>query len=492
MIGSFSAGSNVTGIISPVRSICKLLHQFGAYAFFDYAGVGAYVKVDIKGDDSDGSSSMDAAFFSPHKFIGGPGSSGLLIARNELFHKAFDIETSKASTPGGGTIDFVSMRNHRYSRDIEYREDAGTPGILQAIKAGFAFKVKEMVGVKTIEKLEHVHCTLALNAWKSNPHIALMGADRVSYQFATRRILLFSFNLLSPIPTMQVAGPRTRSPESIAAPEATDSSPRASIAANLAHYTNVGNVEAASSNIPLHRNFVIALHNDIYGIQGRGGCSCAGPYGNDLFGLSSLSNEEHGYYTDLFTNPPVFKVGWARVNFNYFVSQHVVWFIIEAVKQIAQNGWRLLPQYVQDLKSGPFIHRSLFDADGKKLEASQDDILFSINDLALSNDTKAARGDGMGVRVAFRKPDFVVGERSRTSYRTVLIDAKTIYKQASTDAKKGGVVRDFVADLSSEINPGDIWWLLPTQAAAFFDNRQAQVVDPAYATTDTPTKAPLG
>ena len=140
----------------------------------------SYVKVDIKGDDGDDSSSMDATFFSPHKFIGGPGSSGLLVARNELFYKAFDIETSKASTPGGGTIDYVHRRNHKYSREIEYREDAGMPGILQAIKAGLAFKVKEMVGVETIEKLEHVHCALALNAWRSKPFIALMGADRVS------------------------------------------------------------------------------------------------------------------------------------------------------------------------------------------------------------------------------------------------------------------------------------------------------------------------
>ena len=492
MIGSFSAGSNVTGIKSPVRSICKLLHQFGAYAFFDYAGVGAYVKVDIKGDDGDDSSSIDAAFFSPHKFIGGPGSSGLLIAKNKLFHKAFDVETSKASTAGGGTVDYVSRENHKYSKDIEYREDAGTPGILQAIKAGLAFKVKEMVGVENIEKLEHVHCTLALNAWRSNPCIALMGADRVSYQFATRRVSIFAFNLLSPVPTTQVVGPRPRSPKSIAAPETTYSSPRATIAASLARYANIGNVEPASSNIPLHHNFVIALLNDIYGIQGRGGCSCAGPYGQDLFGLSSISDEELGNYVDLFSNPSqAFKVGWARVNLNYFISQHEVSFIIDAVKQIAQYGWKILPQYVQDLKSGQFIHRSLFDADGRKLEISQDDVLFSINDLTLSNSPRTTRGDGAGIRVTFRKPDSETGERSRTSYRKLLIDAKTIYKQASTDVKQGWVVGDFLGDLPSEIKPGDIWWLLPTQAAAYLKNRDAQLIDPACETTDTKTKAPL-
>ena len=159
MIGSFSAGSNVTGIRAPVRSICKLLHQHGAYAFFDYAGVGAYVKIDIKGDGEDGA--MDAAFFSPHKFIGGPGSSGLLIARHKLFHKAFDIETTMATTPGGGTIDYVTRTDRSYSKDIETREDAGTPGILQAIRTGLAFKVKEIVGTDTIERLEHMNCSMA-------------------------------------------------------------------------------------------------------------------------------------------------------------------------------------------------------------------------------------------------------------------------------------------------------------------------------------------
>jgi selenocysteine lyase/cysteine desulfurase len=478
MIGSFSAGSNVTGIRSPVRSICKLLHQSGAYAFFDYAGVGGYVKVDMKGDEGDDSSSMDAAFFSPHKFIGGPGSSGLLIARNILFRKAFDIKTSKASTAGGGTIDYVNRRNHKYSKDIEFREDAGTPGILQAIKAGLAFKVKEMVGVEKIEKLEHVHCTLALNAWRSNPLIALMGADRVSYQFATRRVSIFSFNLLSPVPTSQVAEPRRKSPTSLAAPETpetTDSSPRDIIATHLAHYANVGNVEAASSKIPLHHYFVIALLNDVYGIQGRGGCSCAGPYGHDMFGMSSLRS-------CLFMSPgPAFKIGWARVNFNYFISQHEVSFIIEAVKQIAQHGWRLLPQYVQDLESGQFIHRSCLDANGKKLETSPDDTLFSINDLTLSNNTKPARGDDTGVRVTFRKPeDPKKGERSRTSYRKTLKDATTIYKKAAANAKKGGAVRDFLTDFSGKIKPGDVWWLLPTQAASFLDNRDALLTDPAY------------
>ena len=116
------------------------------------------------------------------------------------------------------------------------------------------------------------------------------------------------------------------------------------------------------------------------------------------------------------------------------------------------------------------------------MEASSDDVLFSINDLTLSNDTKTARGDGTGVRVAFRKPDCETGERKRTSYRKVLIDATQKYKQASTDAKQGGVVRDFVADLSREIQPGDIWWLLPTQTAAFINNRDVLLTDPAYDT----------
>ena len=273
MIGSFSAGSNVTGIKSPVRSISKLLHKYKAYAFFDYAGVGAYVEIDMKGSaDPNENDSIDAAFFSPHKFIGGPGSSGVLIARHVLFHEAFDIKTEYASTPGGGTIDLVTRDMNKYSENIEYREDAGTPNILGNIRAGLAFKVKELVGSETVERLENTHCAVALNAWRSNPAIALMGANRVSYHFATRRVSIFSFNILSPIEVDYGRKPESpRSATTDFAGNTSESLPKL-IATALSRTANIGTVEIDYLHMPLHYNFVIALLNDVYGIQGRGGC----------------------------------------------------------------------------------------------------------------------------------------------------------------------------------------------------------------------------
>lgn len=280
MIGSFSAGSNVTGIRTPVKSIAKLLHEHGAYAFFDYAGVGAYVSIDMKGNtESPGDESIDAAFLSPHKFIGGPGASGVLVARRKLFNKAFDIETDLASVPAGGTVDLVNKDHAQYSTNIEHREDSGTPNILGDIKAGLAFRVKEMVGCKTIEKLENIHCSLALNAWRSNKAVALMGANHVSYHFATRRVSIFSFNILSPI-ELDI---RPKSPSNASTDVYNDIGLGQLFAEPLNKIANMGSIDSDNLFVPLHYNFVIALLNDLYGIQGRGGCSCAGPLAWDLF-----------------------------------------------------------------------------------------------------------------------------------------------------------------------------------------------------------------
>lgn len=458
MIGSFSAGSNVTGIKSPVRTICSLLHKYGAYAFVDYAGVGPYVKIDMKGEEEDDGedSSIDAAFFSPHKFIGGPGSAGLLVARHKLFQNAFGIETNTATSPGGGTVEYVSRQSHSYSKNIEYREDSGTPGILQSIRTGLAFKVKDMVGCDSIENLEHLHCALALTAWRMNPFIALMGADRVSYQFPTRRVSIFSFNLLSPI----VAKPI--SPKSTECRVGFERSYSDLVSEALNRFARIGKLESRSDSIPLHYNFVIALLNDIYGIQGRGGCSCAGPYGLDMFNISELDDEdqmEHIY--KLFKNVPGSKPGWARVNFNYFISKYEVAFIIEAVKQIAKDGWKLLPLYVQDWRTGQFFHRSLLNRDDKKKTNATIDNLFSIDDIKISNCSK--NGSRSNLQVTFPKPKCLPGERDRSNYRRVLSDAKKLYAKESKRTRHRKV-QDFTTELHPDIREEDIWWLRPSQA----------------------------
>lgn len=460
MIGSFSSGSNVTGIRTPVKNIAKLLHAFGAYAFFDYAGVGAYVDIDMKGThDSYGDNSLDAIFLSPHKFIGGPGASGVLVARRKLFDKAFDIKTELASTPAGGTVDIVTKTVSTYSKDIEYREDAGTPNILGDIRAGLAFRVKEMVGDENIEKLENIHCSLALNAWRSNDAIALMGANRVSYHFATRRVSIFSFNILSPVELKNAP----QSPSSTTMDLHQGKTLKELIAEPLIKTANMGSIDSTKMFVPLHYNFVIALLNDLYGIQGRGGCSCAGPLGWDLFEFGDELNDEIMSCFEC----PAFKPGWARVNLNYFISQHETKFIIEAINQISKYGWLLLPLYVHDLKTGIFVHHSLVTDDGEIIEKQKLESA-SLYDLTFES---FVQGMNSKVKAKFPKRMPVSEERPRMSYMNVLREAKKIYRREARRSNGSRNVRNFTTRSLSQIKSKkmseNIWWLLPSKAEEY-------------------------
>ncbi|GFH46335.1 aminotransferase [Chaetoceros tenuissimus] len=464
MIGSFSAGSNVTGIRTPVKSVAKLLHEYGAYAFFDYAGVGAYVSIDMAGKmGTSEDDSIDAAFLSPHKFIGGPGASGVLVARRNLFKKAFDVETQLASSPAGGTVDLVNKEHAQYSREIEHREDAGTPNILGDIRAGLAFRVKEMVGCDTIEKLENIHCSLALNAWRSNKAIALMGANHVSYHFATRRVSIFSFNILSPI-ELDI---RPKSPSNASTEVYNDTNLGRLFAEPLNKIANMGTVDSDNLYVPLHYNFVIALLNDVYGIQARGGCSCAGPLAWDLFDFEGKLDDS---LMSCF-NVSSFKPGWARVNLNYFISHHEATFICEAINQISHYGWLLLPLYVHDLESGTFVHHSLINDEGqvvksKKVESS------SLYDLTFESFMQGSKSKS---KASFPKPKEVSDERPRSSYKKLLRDAKKIYKEEAlrrTSRKVRNFTKESLTYIEDKKMSDNIWWLLPTAVEEYLMKRK--------------------
>lgn len=489
MIGSFSAGSNVTGLRSPVRAIARLLHQYGAYAFFDYAGVGAYVNIDMKGSvDGNSDDSIDAAFFSPHKFIGGPGSSGVLVAKNKLFHKAFDIETTNPTTPGGGTIEFVWGGGQVYSSDIEYREDSGTPGILQSIRAGLAFKVKEMVGSDNIEKLEHRHTAFALSNWKENQNIALMGSDRLCFHLPARRVSIFSFNVLSPVPFNFFEDDSKKFAVS-------------HIVKSLNQYAKIGHSESkVSDKIPLHFNFVITLLNDVYGIQGRSGCSCAGPYSERLFNGRSLDRTAAEQYFKSVSAYPPFKYGWARVNLNYFITDDEAWFIVEAVKQIAQHGWKLLPFYTQDLESGQFIHHSALSSDGSVNKPAQMASIHDLNPLS-SRQRREVNIKPKTVVISVKNPktmkeskslsknktmkeskslsknfsqttilqnSAMTDQRDLFTFQEILDDAINLYKKSEKMWKPE--VKDFVKPFQDESHLDNVWWLLPSQVEAYLNS----------------------
>ncbi len=221
-IGSFSAASNVTGIVSDTYAISRLLHEHGALSFFDFAAAAPYVEIEMD-PPGDPLAYKDAVFISPHKFIGGPGTPGVLVARRELFRNRVP------SMPGGGTVQYVNPFEHVYLADIEHREEGGTPAIVESIRAGLVFQLKAAVGPEVIREREHDFIHRALHRWEANPSIEILGSHHAD------RLSIVSF-----------------------------------VVRHEGRY--------------LHHNFVVALLNDLFGIQSRGGCSCAGPYGHRLLG----------------------------------------------------------------------------------------------------------------------------------------------------------------------------------------------------------------
>ncbi|MEY4323708.1 MAG: hypothetical protein RL410_1489 [Actinomycetota bacterium] len=293
-IGSFSAASNVTGIVTDTHAISKLLHAHGALAFWDFAAAGPYIDIDMNpADDHD--AHMDAVMLSVHKFIGGPSTPGVLAIRKELARNAVP------HIVGGGTVSYVNEKEHAYLRDIEHREEAGTPAIIESIRAGLVFKLKESVGVENIRAFEHDFVSRAVTALSQHPNIQVLGntqADRLS---------IVSFTIKKP------------------------------------------------GGKYLHHNFVVAVLNDLFGIQSRGGCSCAGPYGHRLLGIDL--DRSHDFEREIDRGCEGIKPGWVRVNFNYFISEEVFEYIIRACTIIAESGWKLLPHYVFDPLTGRWRHK---------------------------------------------------------------------------------------------------------------------------------------
>ncbi|XP_047318351.1 probable cysteine desulfurase [Impatiens glandulifera] len=309
MLGSFSACSNVTGIYSDTRALARLLHQFGAFACFDFAASGPYVEIDMRSGEIDG---YDAVFLSPHKFIGGPDSPGILLMSKALYQ----LRNSPPSTCGGGTVDFVnpfSEKDTLYAENIEEREDAGTPPIIQKVRAALAFWVKEYIGYSTIEQKEHHYIQRAFERLLPNQNISVLGNT------TAKRQAIFSFLVYT---TSHSDGN------------------------GLNMWSETGNIK----DKPLHGPFVAKLLNDLFGIQSRGGCACAGPYGHSLLGVDepkSLAFRaviQKGYLG--------VKPGWTRISFPYYMSNEEFEFILAAVEFIAVYGQRFLHMYHFNWKKG--------------------------------------------------------------------------------------------------------------------------------------------
>ena len=262
-IGSFSAASNVTGIVTDTHAISDLLHRHGALSFWDFAAAAPYVEIEMYGRcTAHPKAYKDAIFLSPHKFVGGPGTPGVLVIRREL------LRNRVPTVPGGGTVDYVNERDHRYLSDPAHREEGGTPAIIESIRAGLVFQLKQSVGTDVIRAHEERFLHRAVQAWQANPNIQILG------NIDAERLSILSFVV--------------RRPEG--------------------RY--------------LHHNFVVSVLNDLFGIQSRGGCSCAGPYGHRLLGIDL--EQSHRFEQEIVAGCEGIKPGWVRVSFNYFISEAVI------------------------------------------------------------------------------------------------------------------------------------------------------------------------
>jgi selenocysteine lyase/cysteine desulfurase len=295
-IGSFSAASNVTGIATDTAAISKLLHDQGALSFWDYAAAGPYVAIDV--------ADKDAVFISPHKFIGGPQTPGVLVVKRAI------VRNSVPGVPGGGTVAYVSKDEHRYVTDPVLREEGGTPAIIESVRAGLVFQLKEAVGADAIREREVDFIQRAVASWSTNGNISILGNKQAW------RLSIVSF-----------------------------------IVRHGRGY--------------LHHNFVVALLNDLFGIQSRGGCGCAGPYGHRLLGIDLDTSKE--LEREILRGCEGIKPGWVRVNFNYFLSETQFQFMLDAIHLVANDGWRLLPHYNFNPDTGEWRHRDYATRDVMRL-----------------------------------------------------------------------------------------------------------------------------
>jgi len=310
--GSFSAGSNITGIMFDVDRIAMLCHKYGCLAFFDYAAIAPYASINMNGRttspacryqmnaEESALAYKDALFISPHKFVGGPGSSGVLITKKAIFN------TKKPHYFGGGIVLYVNEMDHDFVTDVEDLEEAGTPGILSDIKAGLAFQLKEQISEATITEKEEYVLKRVMARFETMHNVFLIGNNYLP------KVGIFSFMV-------------------------------------------------SAKGKFLHPNFVCGILNDMFGIQSRSGCSCAAMYGQKLLGIDLTLSRR--LKEAMFEGHEIFRMGYVRVNFNYFFSNEMIDYILDAIEFVSRFGWMLLPNYQLIEETGVWVCRDQKEKD---------------------------------------------------------------------------------------------------------------------------------
>ena len=293
-IGSFSAASNVTGIVTDTFAISRLLHGHGALSFWDYAAAAPYVPIEMDPPD-------DPLRLQGRDLPLAPQVHRRARHARRARRPARAVPQPRPDHAGRRHRAVREPARARLPDDIEHREEGGTPAIVESIRAGLVFQLKEAVGVDAIREREHAFVRRAIDRWAANPKIEILGNPDAE------RLSIVSF-----------------------------------VVRHDGRY--------------LHHNFVVALLNDLFGIQSRGGCSCAGPYGHRLLGIDLETS--HEFEREITRGCEGIKPGWVRVNFNYFISEAVFEFILDAVDLVATDGWRLLPDYAFEPATGLWRHRA--------------------------------------------------------------------------------------------------------------------------------------
>jgi len=290
-IGSFSAASNVTGIKTPVHQMAKTMHQHGGICFIDYAGAAPYIDINMHPEDP--MEKLDGVLFSPHKFLGGPGTSGVMIFDSKIYDR-----TKSPDHPGGGTVKWTNAwGEYSFVDNIEAREDGGTPGFLLAMKTALAVKVKEQMGVENIEKREEELLSIAFDRLEKIDKLHILAGH------CKNRIGVISFYIDD-----------------------------------------------------LHYNFVVKLLNDLYGIQTRGGCACAGTYGHLLLGVS---HEDSNKISSLINQGDLSKKpGWVRLSIHPTMTNKELYIILDAIEYIIKNYSKYEKDYTYDKHTNEFTHVS--------------------------------------------------------------------------------------------------------------------------------------
>ncbi len=289
-IGAFTACSNVTGIVTPYHQMAAIMHKYGGFCFIDFACSAPYVDMNMHPEDP--FQKLDAIFFSPHKFLGGPGTAGVLIFDSKLY------KNRVPDHPGGGTVDWTNpWGQYKFVSNIELREDGGTPSFLQTIRAALCIKLKEEMGVENIRAREEELVKIAFEGLKKIPGLHIL-ADNVEH-----RLGAISFYLEN-----------------------------------------------------VHYNLLVKIVNDRFGIQVRGGCSCAGTYGHFLLHVSLCKSRKiaekinHGDLSE--------KPGWVRMSIHPTMTNEDLLFTLDAIKQTVLNIEEWSKDYTYDLHSNEFRHKS--------------------------------------------------------------------------------------------------------------------------------------